>query len=158
MDYLTNVSQLTNCKGVKMKPAIILLVLVLSTVQCNQNEFRKLRKWLSTPNFNFSHVPTEEQSLCQKHLELYTNSLSLNHGVPKSWAIKSKVIILCPLSKSLFTLMTLYFLELLVLDSTAKLPDGVLDFHIVLLGNIEECIGISVPVQQRGNDTLPGFQ
>ena len=93
VDYLTNVSQLTNCKGVKMKPAIILLGFVLSSVHCNQNEFHKLRKWLSTPNFNFSHVPTEEQSLCQKHLELYTNSLSLNHGLPKSWAMKSKAII-----------------------------------------------------------------
>ena len=45
-----------------------------------------------------------------------------------------------------------------MLDSTAKFPEGVLDFHIVLLGNIEECIGISVPAQQNGNDALPGFQ
>ena len=45
-----------------------------------------------------------------------------------------------------------------MLDSTAKFPEGVLDFHIVLLGNIEECIGINVPAQQNGNDALPGFQ
>ena len=142
-----------------MKPAIILLGFVLSSVHCNQNEFHKLRKWLSTPNFNFSHVPTEEQSLCQKHLELYTNSLSLNHGLPKSWAMKSKAIIYVHFQNAfLLVWHIIYFLQFLVLDSTAKFPEGVLDFHIVLLGNIEECIGINVPAQQNGNDALPGFQ
>ena len=44
-----------------------------------------------------------------------------------------------------------------MLDSTAKFPDGALDFHIVLLGSIEECIDIDVPSQQVGDETMPGF-
>ena len=44
-----------------------------------------------------------------------------------------------------------------VLDSTAKFPDGALDFHIQLLGNMEECIDIDVPSQVFGDETLPGF-
>ena len=66
-----------------------LLFSVLTFVNCHQNEFVKLSKWLSKPDFDFSHIPTEEKTLCQKHLELYTKSLSLNNGVPKSWAMKS---------------------------------------------------------------------
>ena len=44
-----------------------------------------------------------------------------------------------------------------MLDSSAKFPDGVMNFHIVLLGNIEECIDISVPAQIYKNDTLEAF-
>ena len=44
-----------------------------------------------------------------------------------------------------------------MLDSTAKFPDGALDFHIQLLGNMEECIDIDVPSQVVGDETLPGF-
>ena len=44
-----------------------------------------------------------------------------------------------------------------MLDSTAKFPDGALDFHIVLLGNMEECIDIDVPSQPVGDETMPGF-
>ena len=44
-----------------------------------------------------------------------------------------------------------------MLDSTAKFPDGVLNFHIVLLGNMEECIDITVPSEQVGDELLPGF-
>lgn len=44
-----------------------------------------------------------------------------------------------------------------MLDSTAKFPDGAIDFHIVLLGSIEECIDIEVPSQQIGDESMPGF-
>ena len=76
------------CSGVKMK--LFLIISLISIVNCNSNEILKLSKWLSNPNFDFSHVPLEEKSLCQKHLELYTKSLNGGNGVPKPWAIKSK--------------------------------------------------------------------
>ena len=44
-----------------------------------------------------------------------------------------------------------------MLDSSAKFPDGAMNFHIVLLGNIEECIDISVPAQIHKNETLEAF-
>ena len=44
-----------------------------------------------------------------------------------------------------------------MLDSTAKIPDALLDLHHIFLGNIEECIEISVSPRQDGNERLPGF-
>ena len=44
-----------------------------------------------------------------------------------------------------------------MLDSTAKIPDGLLDIHHIFLGNIDECIDISVSPQQFGNERLPSF-
>ena len=44
-----------------------------------------------------------------------------------------------------------------MLDSTAKIPDALLDLHHIFLGNIEECIDISVSPRQVGNESLPGF-
>ena len=77
----------------KMKPS--LTIFLLFAVSCNANEFVKLGKWLSKPNFDFSYLSEEEKSLCQKHLEYYTKSLT--NGIPKSWALKSKSTILVPL-------------------------------------------------------------
>ena len=77
----------------KMKPS--LTIFLLFAVSCNANEFVKLGKWLSKPNFDFSYLSEEEKSLCQKHLEYYTKSLT--NGIPKSWALKSKSTFLVPL-------------------------------------------------------------
>ena len=44
-----------------------------------------------------------------------------------------------------------------VLDSTAKIPDGLLDLRLKFLGNIDECIEVSVSPQQFGNERLPSF-
>ena len=44
-----------------------------------------------------------------------------------------------------------------MLDSTAKIPDGLLDLRLKFLGNIDECIDISVSPQQVGNERLPSF-
>ena len=51
-------------------------------------ELQKLSKWLSKPAYNFSDEPIEQKTMCQKHLELYTESLS-GQSLPKFWAIKS---------------------------------------------------------------------
>ena len=74
----------------KMKAIILLLISVTSIVNCNPSEFLQLSRWLSKPDFDFSRVPAEEKSLCQKHLELYTKSLNGSNGIPKSWAMKSE--------------------------------------------------------------------
>ena len=44
-----------------------------------------------------------------------------------------------------------------MLDSTAKIPDALLDLHHIFMGNIKECIEISVSPRQDGNERLPGF-
>lgn len=74
-----------------MKPTLFLLISLISIVNCDSNEVLKLSQWLSSPHFDFSQVPSEEKSLCQKHLELYTKSLTGSNGLPKPWAIKSKL-------------------------------------------------------------------
>ena len=71
---------------VKMKPSLIIFLLL--AISCNANEILQLGQWLSTPSFDFSYLSSEEKSLCQKHLEYYTQSLS--NGIPQSWALKSK--------------------------------------------------------------------
>ena len=53
--------------------------------------------------------------------------------------------------------MLIKFCWFSVLDSTAKIPDALLDLHHIFLGNIEECIDISVSPRQDGNERLPGF-
>ena len=74
-----------------MKLTLFLLISLISIVNCDSNEVLKLSQWLSNPDFDFSQVPSEEKSLCQKHLELYTKSLTGSNGLPKPWAIKSKL-------------------------------------------------------------------
>ena len=53
--------------------------------------------------------------------------------------------------------MLIQFCWFSVLDSTAKIPDALLDLHHIFLGNIKECIEISVSPRQDGNERLPGF-
>ena len=71
---------------VKMKPSLIIFLLL--AISCNANEILQLGQWLSTPSFDFSYLSSEEKSLCQKHLEYYTQSLT--KGIPQTWALKSK--------------------------------------------------------------------
>ena len=68
----------------------LLLLSVITLVNCDSEskELLKLSKWLSKPSYNFSDVPSAEKTMCQKHLELYTDSLS-GKTIPKFWAIKS---------------------------------------------------------------------
>ena len=73
-----------------MKPTLFLLISLISIVDCSSNEVLKLGQWLSNPDFDFSQVPSEEKSLCQKHLELYSKTLTGSNGLPKPWAVKSK--------------------------------------------------------------------
>ena len=69
---------------------LLWLLLLITFINCHSEskELLKLSKWLSKPSYNFSDVPSAEKTMCQKHLELYTDSLS-GKAIPKFWAIKS---------------------------------------------------------------------